>query len=104
MLMRVRIRVSNHDADTSKFDEQTHTLAVNAHGASILLSASVKNGQRINLVNEATGGKAECVVAHVGQRHEGRMEIGVSFALPNPNFWRVTFPPQDWTPPGVEGS
>jgi hypothetical protein len=103
VLMRVRIRVSNHGTDASKFDEQTHTLAVNAHGASILLSASVKNGQRINLVNEATGDKAECMIAYVGQRHEGRMEVGVCFVVPNPKFWHVTFPPHDWTPVGAEG-
>ena len=103
MLMRVLVRVCGHNG-TSQLDEQTHTLAVNAYGASILLSASVKNGQSVNLVNEATGDEAECIIAYVGQRHEGRLEIGVSFVLPNPNFWRVTFPPQNWTPPGVEGS
>ncbi len=103
VLMRVRVRVSGHNG-TSQLDEQTHTLAVNAYGASILLSASVKNGQSLKLMNEATGDEAECIIAYVGQRHEGRLEIGVSFVLPNPNFWRVTFPPQNWTPPSGEGS
>jgi hypothetical protein len=103
VLMQVRIRISNSDPNASQFEEQTHTLAVNAHGASILLSASVKNEQRIHLANEATGDKVECIVAYVGQRHDGRAEVGVSFVLPNPHFWHVTFPPHDWTPVGAEG-
>ena len=73
--------------------------AVNAHGASIPLFASVKNGQRLKLVNPATGDEAECIVAHVGRRHADRMEVGVFFAFANPKFWHVIFPPQDWTAP-----
>jgi len=99
VLTRVPIRVSSNSTHGSQFDEQTHTLAVNAHGASILLLASVKNGQRLKLVNEVTGDKAECIVAYVGQRQADEMEVGVSFVLANPRFWRVSFPPGDWTRP-----
>jgi hypothetical protein len=102
VLMQIGIRVSSHNTPASQFDEQTHTLAVNVHGASILLSASVKNGQRLKLTNEATGDAAECIVAYVGQRKDGRMEVGVSFVLPNPRFWHVAFPPHGWTPPSTE--
>jgi hypothetical protein len=56
----------------------------------------VNNGQSVKLVNEATGDEAECIIAYV-------MKVGASFVVPNPNFWRVTFPPQNWTPLGVEG-
>ena len=98
VLMRVPIRVSCPNA-ASQFDEQTHTLAVNVHGASILLFASVKNGQRLKLVNVATGDEAECIVAYVGRGKADRMEIGVSFVLANPRFWHVAFPPHDWTRP-----
>jgi PilZ domain len=99
VLARVPIRVSCNSAQGSQFDEQTHTLAVNAHGASILLSASVKNGQRLKLVNTATGDEAECIVAYIGQQQGDRMEVGVSFVLANPRFWHVSFPPRDWTRP-----
>jgi hypothetical protein len=99
VLMRVPVRVSGQSTHGSQFDEQTHTFSVSAHGASILLFASVKNGQRLKLVNPATGDEAECIVAHVGRRHADRMEVGVFFALANPKFWHVIFPPQDWTAP-----
>jgi hypothetical protein len=99
VLVRVPVRVSGQNTHGSQFDEQTHTFSVNAHGASILLFASVKNGQRLKLVNPATGDEAECIVAHVGQQQADRMEVGVFFALANPKFWHVIFPPQDWPPP-----
>jgi PilZ domain-containing protein len=99
VLMRVPVRLSGQSTHGSQFDEQTHTFSVSAHGASILLFASVKNGQRLKLVNPATGDEAECIVAHVGRRHADRMEVGVFFAFANPKFWHVIFPPQDWTAP-----
>jgi hypothetical protein len=97
VLLRVPVRVSQH-TDASQFEE-THTLALNAHGALILLSASVRKGQRLELLNIATGDMAECIVAHLGQRQGDRMEVGVEFILPNPQFWHVVFPPRDWTQP-----
>lgn len=75
----------------------THTLAVNADGALVVLSISVKKGQVLHLVNVAMGDKAECVVAYLGQRQNDLVEVGIAFRLPNPNFWRVAFPPRDWS-------
>jgi hypothetical protein len=88
VLVRVPVRVSQHTA-TSHSDEETHTLALNAHGALILLSASVGKGQRLELLNIATGDRAECIVAYLGQRQGDRIEVGVELA----------FPPKDWTQP-----
>jgi len=99
VLMRVPVNISGQSTRGSQFDEQTHTLSVNAHGASILLFASVRIGQQLKLVNIATGDEAECTVAHVGQPKADRTEVGVFFVLANPRFWHVTFPPRDWTPP-----
>ena len=98
VLVRVPVRVSVQRTPVSHFEE-THTLALNAHGALILLSASVGKGQRLELLNIATGDRAECIVAYLGQRQEGRIEVGVEFILPNPQFWHVAFPPKDWTQP-----
>jgi hypothetical protein len=98
VLVRLPVRVSQH-APASHFDEETHTLALNAHGALILLSTSVGKGQRLELLNIATGDRAECIVAYLGQRQGDRIEVGVEFILPNPQFWHVAFPPKDWTQP-----
>jgi hypothetical protein len=99
VLVRVPVRVSVQLAAAAHFDEETHTLSLNAHGASILLSTSVGKGQRLQLLNITTGDKAECIVAHLGQRQGDRMEVGIEFILPNPQFWHVVFPPKDWTQP-----
>jgi hypothetical protein len=103
VLVRVAVRVSAENPPGSRFDEDTDTLAINAHGASIPLSHSLVKGQRLALLNISTGDKAECIVAYLGQRHGDRVEVGIEFTLPNPNFWHVVFPPNDWTQP-VSGS
>lgn len=99
VLMRVPVRVS---AQASRFNEQTHTVAISAHGASVLLSRPVAKGERLEISNIPTGDRAECVVACLGQRQGDHVEVGVEFILPNPNFWRVAFPPKDWTQPASE--
>ena len=63
------------------------------------LSTSIKKGQRLKLLNIATGDRAECLVAFLGQSQGERTEVGLEFVLPNPNFWHVAFPPKDWTQP-----
>jgi PilZ domain-containing protein len=98
VLVRVPVRVSVQRTPASHFEE-THTIALNAHGALILLSASVGKGQRLELRNIATGDRAECIVAYLGQRQGDRIEVGVEFIMPNPQFWHVAFPPKDWTQP-----
>jgi PilZ domain-containing protein len=99
ILVRVPVRVSAHHAPAAHFDEETHTLALNAHGALILLPTSVGKGQRLELLNIATGDRAECIITYLGHRQGDRIEVGVEFILPNPQFWHVAFPPKDWTQP-----
>jgi PilZ domain len=101
--MRIPVRLSGEDPFGSRFQEETHTDAVNATGALIHLSTSVRKGQRLKLVNTATADEAECLVAHLGRRQGERLEVGIAFILPNPKFWHVVFPPHDWTPPTAEG-
>jgi hypothetical protein len=90
--MRVPVRVSGQNTVGSRFDEETQTLNVNANGALILLSTSVRRGQSLKLLNIVTRDMAECVVAYLGRRQGDRLEVGIDFILPTPNFWRC-FPP-----------
>jgi len=34
----------------------------------------------------------------LGPVRGGQGEIGLEFSEPRPAFWRVTFPPEDWSP------
>jgi PilZ domain len=98
VLMRVPVRVSGQTGPGSLFEEETHTLAISAHGALIAVSKQVKKGQRLSLSNVQTRAALECVIAHIGKREGEHIQVGVEFMLPNPIFWHVAFPPKDWTP------
>jgi hypothetical protein len=98
VLMKIPVRVSFYAGAVSLSEEETHTLAVSAHGALIAVSASLYRGQRLTLSNVQTKGSLECVVAHIDRFPGESIKLGVEFLLPNPNFWRVAFPPKDWTP------
>jgi len=98
VLMTIPVRVSGRNVLGSPFEEETQTLAISAHGASILVSTQVYRGQRLTLSNVQTKAALECVVAHIGKYQSSQPQVGVEFMLPNPIFWHVTFPPKDWTP------
>jgi hypothetical protein len=103
VVVRVPVQLSGQNPLGAPFQEETHTHAVNATGALIYLSTAVQKGQRLKLVNTATGDEAECLVAYLGRRQGERVEVGIAFILPNPTFWHVVFPPHDWSPPSAEG-
>ncbi len=98
VLMKIPVRVSFHAGAVSLSEEETHTLAVSAHGALIAVSAPLYRGQRLTLSNVQTKGSLECVVAHIDHFPGEQIKAGVEFLLPNPTFWHVAFPPRDWTP------
>src|SRR6266850_806548 len=98
VLMTIPVRISGQTGAGSPFEEETHTRAISAHGALILVSTPVYRGQRVTLSNIQTKAALECVVAHIDRRKGEHPQAGVEFTLPNPVFWHVAFPPKDWTP------
>jgi hypothetical protein len=97
-LMKVPVQVSGQNANGVPFDERTHTLSISAHGALIVMAAPVHRGQRFILSNMQTKAALECVVVHLERRPGEPTQVGVEFMLPNQTFWRMAFPPKDWTP------
>ena len=102
VLMQVGVRVRGKDAQGKDFEEGTETLAINAHGALVLLNARVISGGVVHMKHNKTEEEQECHVAFLGPVRSGRAEIGVEFTTPSPNFWRVAFPPEDWSPKNPE--
>ena len=98
VLMSLAVRVHGRDAVGAAIDEETQTLAINAHGALVLMKSRVTSGSQLFLVNKRTEEEQECHVVFLGPVRGGKAEIGLEFTEARPGFWRVTFPPEDWTP------
>lgn len=99
VLLSVPIYVTGETKDDGKFEEETRTLVVNAHGALISLAARVVAGQRIQVSNRATAKSMDCRIVYVGNPAAGKMQMGVEFIEPCPSFWQIDFPPADWVVP-----
>ena len=97
IVLSVPLIVSGDRASGAQFSERTTTLVVNAHGGLILLREPVLVGQTLSLTHLGTGEKLVCTVKDINPGEEQRPEIGIEFARPNAHFWRVSFPPVDWT-------
>lgn len=102
VLMQVGVKVRGVDAQGHAFDEDTSTLAINAHGALIQLEARITSGATLTMKNSTTKEEQECQVAFLGPVRGGKAEIGLEFSAPRPAFWRIAFPPEDWTPRSPE--
>lgn len=102
VLMQVAVQVSGNDAQGKPFREHTDTLAINAHGALILLHTRVTSGSLLKMQHGRTQEEQECHVVFLGPVRGEKVEIGLEFSAPRPQFWRVTFPPEDWTPKSPE--
>jgi hypothetical protein len=70
---------------------------VNAHGALVELAAAVEEGQKLLLKNSQTNEKQESIVKLVSAGEGRNFNVAVEFTTPNPDFWSVNFPPEDWT-------
>jgi hypothetical protein len=97
ILLSVPLRIAGKRTNGTAFVEFTKTLIVNAHGALLQLQEPVREGQALSVRNVTTGEEAPCKVVDLSPGANGAAEIGVEFAQPNSRFWRVSFPPADWS-------
>jgi hypothetical protein len=100
--MQVAVRVRGNDSQGKFFDEESHILAINAHGGLVALKTRLTSGALVTLTNTRTDEEQECHVAYLGPVRDGKAEIGLEFSSPRPAFWRVAFPPEDWNPRSPE--
>jgi hypothetical protein len=98
VLMQVAVRISGQDSQGKPIEEETETLAINAHGALVMLQSRLTSGSKVLLQHKRTQEEQECHVVFLGPVRSGKAEIGLEFSDPRPTFWRVAFPPEDWTP------
>ena len=79
------------------FSERTETLVVNAHGALLALAEKVAPKQMLFMQNTKSGEQKECRVVYVEKQLSGPTKVAVEFTKPAPSFWRLAYPPADWT-------
>ena len=97
VLLAVRLEVSGKRLNKTSFEEETRTIIVNSHGALLHLKELVMSGQVLSLKNDATNEKIDCTVVDIFAGENGTPEVAIEFCEPSPRFWRVTFPPADWS-------
>src|SRR5260370_13188114 len=102
VLMQVPVRIRGKNPQGVDFEEFTETLAINAHGALILLTARLTSGAVVHMRHNKTEEEQDCHVAFLGPVRGGRAEIGLEFTAPRPTFCPLAFPPQDWNPRSPE--
>ena len=98
LTLSLPVVVGIQDKDGKWHLEKTTTVSISPKGASVLLGSNVEVGAKVTIANPKTRANAECRVAHKGPRQQEKWLIGLSFALPNREFWKVAFPPNDWSP------
>jgi len=100
--MQVPVRLRGINAEGASFNEEAETLAISAHGALVLLETRLTSGSTVQLQHRKTNEEQECHVVFLGPVRGNRAEIGLEFSAPRPQFWRVAFPPEDWSPKNPE--
>jgi PilZ domain len=102
VLLRMPILVVARGSDQQHVSENAFTTNVSAHGALLLLSMRVALNQKILIRHIETLEEQFVRVVHVTPAAEGKSEVGVEFLKAAPKFWRISFPPDDWTPKDPE--
>lgn len=103
IVLRLPIEVKGITPDGMPFLERTHTLAINRHGARIVLHQKPQPGSRVTILNlQNNMGCPFKVVGRVGKPTNDEAEWGVECLQPDINFWGIFFPLKDEAKPAPE--
>jgi len=97
LFLQVPVVVEGQRANKTQFSENTQTVIVNAHGALVESGASLEPGQSVILRHARTNEQIECTVKLVTAAESGMFHLALEFNSPNPAFWHISFPPEDWS-------
>lgn len=101
---RIPIKAKGKSQMGRKFNENSQTIVINAHGGLLYLQAELNLGSELVLVNPATEEEQDCRVVYLGDTSDRGTRIGVEFLSPSPHFWGVEFAQQDWAARPAEHS
>ncbi len=82
--------------DGASFRHETRTSDVNANGAHLILMTTIDVEPSILMINKRSGLEAQCRLVFQKRIDASRTELGLEFVVPQPRFWGIAFPPEDW--------
>jgi PilZ domain len=101
VVLRIPLQLSAELPDGRRINVEAHTLVVNAHGGLLDVGMEMVRGQQIRLRNLKTEIFTSGRVLRVEKAEEGgHFSVAFEFEAPCPQFWPVSFPPDDWTVAG----
>ncbi len=96
VMLRMKILVNAQDVQRKRQQEEAITQVVNAHGGLMKMRMELHVGQPMLLVNPQNKVEQSCRVVRIEDTPDGDFAIAFEFDKPNPKFWPVVFPPEDW--------
>ena len=96
VLLQVPVLIKTAAPDGKNLQAQAFTLVVNAHGGLLESPLKLASNQRITLINPQSAKMVGCRVVRAERPAEGNYTIAFEFDERSPQFWPITFPPQDW--------
>ena len=99
VMQRMRLSVIAEDTARKRQQLEGMTQVVNAHGGLMRMPVDLHVGQPMLLVNPQNKQEQSCRVVRVEDTADGDFAVAFEFDQPNPKFWPVVFPPEDWHAP-----
>ena len=100
-MLRMRLTVTAEDTERKRQQVEALTQVVNAHGGLMKMKMELHVGQPMLLVNPQNSVEQNCRVVRVDDTAEDDFAVAFEFDKPNPKFWPVVFPPEDWQAAGA---
>lgn len=97
VMLKAPVVILTQGDDNKMVWEETRTVTVNVHGAMVVSRLRLLVGQLVTLRNSRTGEEAPSRVVYLSPRQTDNREVGIEFMEPRPKFWRISFPPSDWS-------
>jgi len=95
-MLRMRLTVIAEDTARKQQQVEGMTQVVNAHGGLMRIQMELHVGQPMLLVNPQNRVEQKCRVVRIEDTPEGDFAVAFEFDTPNPKFWPIVFPPEDW--------
>jgi hypothetical protein len=100
---RIAVTIRIQSAHKPSRSEKSHTMAISAHGALVLLAGAVEVNEMVVLSNGDSGEELLCRVTSLGDTFMGKTQVALEFIMPAPNFWGRAYLPKDRKPGGGAG-